>query len=148
MVMAEKIKSLYGSQLGQAYAVTRSPEADPFWEGCRQGRIMLPWCSSCHRPHFYPRTFCPNCCSADIEWREASGRGTIYTFAVVRQPIERAFADLVPYVIAIVELDEGVRMLSHIVSITPDEVRCDMRVAVDFKPYSEKITLPMFRPVG
>lgn len=146
--MTEKIKSLYGSQLALAYTVTRSPEAGLFWEGCREGRLMLPWCSSCHRPHFYPRVFCPHCSSADIEWKQASGNGTIYTFAVVRQPIEQAFADLVPYVIAIVELEEGVRMMSHIVAIDPDEVRCDMKVAVEFKPYSDKIMLPTFRPVA
>jgi len=146
--MAENIKSLYGSQLGQAYAVTRSPEADPFWEGCREGRLMLSWCASCHRHHFYPRAFCPHCGSADIEWKQASGKGTIYTFAVVRQPIERAFADLVPYVLAIIQLDEGVRILSHVVSTDPDSVKCDTKVTVEFKPYSDKITLPMFRPVS
>lgn len=144
--MAEKIKSLYGSQLGQAYAITRSPEATPFWEGCREGRLMLPWCSACSRPHFYPRIFCPHCGGDAIEWKQASGRGTIYTFAVVRQAIERAFADLVPYVIAIIDLDEGVRMLSHIVSIDPDDVRCDMKVTAEFRPYSDKISLPVFRP--
>jgi uncharacterized OB-fold protein len=67
---------------------------------------------------------------------------------VVRQPIERAFAELVPYVIAIIELEEGVRMLSHIASTDPDNVRCGMQVVVEFKPYSEKIVLPTFRPIS
>jgi len=144
--MAQEIRSLYGSQLGKAYALTRSPEADPFWAGCREGRLMLPWCSSCGRPHFYPRPFCPHCSSIDIAWKRASGNGTVYTFAVVRQPIERAFADLVPYVIAIVALEEGVRMLSHITSIDPDRAACDMPVTVEFKRYSDKVMLPTFRP--
>ena len=144
--MAENIRSLYGSQLGKAYSLTRSPEADPFWAGCLEGRLMLPWCSSCSRPHFYPRSLCPHCGSTGIAWKQASGRGKVYTFAVVRQPIERAFADLVPYVIAIVELEEGVRMLSHITSIEPDKVACDMQVMVEFRPYSEKVMLPTFRP--
>ncbi len=144
--MTENIRSLYGSQLGKAYALTRSPEADPFWAGCREGRLMLPRCSSCNRFHFYPRTFCPHCGSENIEWKQASGNGTVYTFAVVRQPIERAFAELVPYVIGIIELEEGVRMLSHITSIDPEKVACDMLVTVEFKPYSEKTVLPTFRP--
>lgn len=144
--MVEKIKSLYGSQLGGAYALTRAPEADPFWAGCSEGRLMLPWCTECKRPHFYPRTFCPHCEATAIEWKQASGKGRVYTFAVVRQPIERAFAELVPYIIAIVDLEEGVRMLSHVTSIEADEVRCDMPVVVEFRPYSDKVTLPTFLP--
>jgi uncharacterized protein len=144
--MAENIKSLYGSQLGKAYALTRAPEADPFWAGCSAGQLMLPWCTQCSRPHFYPRSICPHCESTAIEWKQASGKGRVYTFAVVRQPIERAFADLVPYVIAIIELDEGVRMLSHVTSIDADNVKCDMPVTVEFRPYSDKVTLPTFRP--
>src|SRR4029079_4616537 len=145
--MAENVRSLYGSQLGKAYALTRSPEADPFWMGCREERLMLPWCLACRRCHFYPRTLCPHCGSAEIEWKQASSKGRVYTFAVVRQPIERAFAELVPYVIAIIELEEGVRMLSHVTSIDPDNVRCGMEVAVEFRPHSEKIMLPIFRPL-
>jgi uncharacterized protein len=145
--MAENIRSLYGSQLGEHYALTRSPEADPFWAGCQEGRLLLPFCSGCHRYHFYPRLFCPHCGSDHIEWKQASGNGTVYTFAVVRQPIDRAFASLVPYVIAIVELEEGVRMLSHITSIDPEKVECDMQVTVSFQVYSEKVTLPTFRPI-
>jgi uncharacterized OB-fold protein len=146
--MAENIRSLYGSQLGQAYALTRSPEADPFWAGCREGRLMLPWCPACRRHYFYPRALCPHCGSDEIDWKQASGKGSVYTFAVVRQPIERAFADLVPYVIAIIELEEGVRMLSHVTSTDPNNVRCGMEVVVEFKPYSEKIVLPTFRPIA
>jgi uncharacterized OB-fold protein len=146
--MAENIRSLYGSQLGHAYALTRSPEADPFWAGCREGRLMLPWCRACRRYHFYPRALCPHCGADEIAWKQASGKGTVYTFAVVRQPIERAFAELVPYVIAIIELEEGVRMLSHVTSTDPDNVRCGMGVAVEFKPYSEKTVLPTFHPIS
>ena len=109
---------------------------------------MLPWCRACRRYHFYPRALCPLCGSAEIDWKQASGKGRVYTFAVVRQPIERVFAELVPYVIAIIELEEGVRMLSHVTSTDPDNVRCGMDVVVKFKPYSEKIVLPTFRPIS
>ena len=109
---------------------------------------MLPWCPGCRRYHFYPRAICPHCGDAEIEWKQASGTGSVYTFAVVRQPVERAFAALVPYVIAIIELEEGVRMLSHVTSTDPEAVRCGMEVTVEFKPYSEKVVLPTFRPIS
>lgn len=144
--MADNIRSLYGAQLGKAYQLTRAPESVPFWDGCREGVLRLPKCTACGRFHFYPRPFCPHCGSESLTWEQASGRGSVYSFAVVRQPIERAFADLVPYVIAVIELDEGVRMMSHVTSIDPDRVTCGMKVHVEFKPYSETVYLPIFRP--
>lgn len=138
------LKTLFGSQLaGQAYEVTRSPEAAPFWQGCREGRLLLPNCKSCKRFHFYPRRFCPYCDAWDIQWLEASGRGRIYAFAVVRQPIEAAFKSLVPYCIAIIDLDEKVRMLSRIVDDVAD-VGCDMAVRVRFDALSDTLTVPVF----
>ena len=147
--MAKKeIQSLYKSELGkdQAYRLTRAPEAEPFWQGCKDGRLMLPRCRDCGRYHFYPRPFCPHCDGRNLEWHAASGTGTIYSFAVVAQPLEKAFADRVPYIIAIVELPEGVRMLSHIVDTDPAHVACGTKVRVEFAQTPAGVVAPLFRP--
>ena len=145
--MAERApRSLYGSELGNTYKPTRSPEAEPYWAGCREHRLVLPRCRQCSEFHFYPRSFCPLCGAEDLEWCQASGLGEVYTFAVVEQPIEKPFAGLVPYVIAIVELDEGVRMLSRITDMPGDEMRCGLKVEVHFEEVSPSFTIPLFRP--
>lgn len=138
------LKTLYGTQLeGEAYTPTRSPEAKPFWEGCRERILRLPRCSACGRFHFYPRRFCPFCDSMEIAWVEATGKGTIYTYAIVRQPIEAAYAALVPYCIAVVELEEGVRMLTRVAGDV-DEIACGKNVRVTFEALSPALTIPVF----
>ena len=148
MAKEKRTRTLYESELGKAaaYEPTRAPEAEPFWRGCQERQLVLPWCTACERFHFYPRPFCPSCDSTAIEWRAVSGKGTVYTFAVVRQPIEEAFVSLVPYVLVIVELAEGVRLLSRLTGVDPDEVHCGMEVRVRFEDASERRTLPLFEP--
>lgn len=143
-----EIQSLYKSELGKAYRPTRAPESEPFWAGCAQERMVVPRCGDCRRFHFYPRRFCPYCDSGDIEWREASGAGTVYSFAVVQKPIEKAFSSLVPYVIAIVELEEGIRMLSHVVDVSPADMTCGICVRVQYRKVSDTFTVPVFGPGG
>lgn len=141
--MAE-LRTLYKSELQSGgYTLTRSPEAAPFWEGCRARKLMLPKCRACKRVHFYPRSFCPFCDSRDIEWIEASGKGTIYSYAIVRQPIEAAFAKLVPYCIGIVELAEGVRLSTRILGDV-DAVSCGRHVTVTFEERSANLMTPLF----
>ena len=142
------IQSLYKSELGKAYQPTRAPESEPFWKGCAEERLVVPRCGQCRRFHFYPRRFCPHCDARDIEWREASGDGTVYSFAVVQKPIEKAFSSLVPYVIAIVELEEGIRMLSHVVDVDPAGMQCGMRVRVRYRKVSDTLTVPVFGPAA
>lgn len=145
---ARSLKTLYSTQLkGEAYTPTRSPEAKPFWEACREGVLRLPRCSACSRFHFYPRRFCPFCDSTDIAWVEASGKGTVYTYAIVRQPIEAAYAALVPYCIAVVELAESVRMLTRIDGDV-DAVACGKAVRVKFEALSTTLTIPIFELDG
>lgn len=140
------IRSLYSSELGNSYKLTRSPEAEPYWNGCREHRLMLPRCRSCGEFHFYPRPFCPRCREEDIEWCQSEGIGEVYTFAVVEQPIEKAYAPLIPYVIAIIELTEGVRMISHVIDHDPKKVVCGLKVEIDFREISPALTIPVFRP--
>lgn len=119
----------------------------PFWEGTRSGILLIQRCSDCHQPCFYPRVACPNCGSANLDWVESRGRGTLYSFTVVQNNAPSAFAGDVPYVVAVIRLEEGVQMLSNIVGCDPSVVACDMEVEVTFERLDAEFTLPKFRPV-
>jgi len=127
-----------------------TPEAKPYWEGLRQHKLMLPRCRQCQRAFFYPRVLCPFCHAGDIEWFQASGRGRLHSFEIAHQSFNKALRVKPPYVLAMVELDEGPRMLSNLVGIEPDpeRIRCDMPVEVVFHQLTEEITLPLFQPAG
>ena len=107
----------------------RLPEARPFWDGLRVGKLLLPACRRCG-PFFYPRILCPRCHTDEVAWIEASGRGAIYSFTVAYQAFHPEFKLPPPYALALVELDEGPRVLSGLVDVEPDPraLRCGMRV--------------------
>ena len=115
------------------------PESLPFWQAAAHGRLLLKTCKSCERPHWYPRVVCPFCRSTELEWREASGRGTIYTCSVMRR-VEQ------PYVLAYVRLAEGTTLLTNIVDCDPDSVRIGQEVQVRFRPAPEGRSMPVFAP--
>lgn len=124
-----------------------APDGDtrPFWEAAQRGRLQIQQCRSCRRHIFYPRVVCPHCMSDQIDWITASGRATVYSYTVVhRAPAE--FRDEVPYVVALVELDEGVRMMTRLVDCRPQDVSIGMALEVDFRPLTAEIALPYFRP--
>jgi uncharacterized OB-fold protein len=125
-------------------------ETRPFWEGCQRHELVLPYCTACRAFYYYPRPFCPQCFSWDIEWRRTSGRGRLYTYAIQYRPQAPGFDAELPYVTAIVELDEGPRMMTNLVGVDPDpdKIRCDMPVEVTFDDVTDAITLPKFRPAG
>lgn len=89
--------------------------AKPFHDGLKENRLLLPWCKACGKPHFYPRSACPHCWGEEYDWREAAGTGVIHTCTVVRNNPPPAWVSRLPYAIAIIDLDEGVRLLSNIV---------------------------------
>lgn len=123
------------------------PETRPFWEACREGRLMLQRCARCGHTRFPPTSFCPKCRSAEHEWVESRGRGRVFSWIVVRHPVPReVYAMEVPYVVALIELDEGVRMASNIVGIAPESVTAGMPVRVVFRRATPEITLPLFEP--
>jgi hypothetical protein len=127
-----------------------TPESRPYWDGLREQKLMLPRCRTCGRAFFYPRALCPFCHTSDIEWFQASGRGRLYSFEIVYQTISKAFKVKPPYVLAMVELEEGPRLMSNLVNIEPDpkRIRCEMPVEVVFEKLTEEITLPLFQPAG
>jgi uncharacterized OB-fold protein len=122
--------------------------AQPFWEAARDGKLIIQRCNDCKEYIFYPRISCPHCFSENVEWVEASGKGTVYSFTVVRNNPPSAFITDLPYVVAIVKLAEGVQMLTNIVGCDPEEVRCDMPVQVTFEKLDDEFTLPKFTPVA
>ena len=122
-------------------------ETQPFWEGCRQGKLRVQRCTHCGHVRFPPTHFCSKCGSAEQEWIDSLGRGRVFSWIVVRHPVPRdVYAQDVPYVVALVTLDEGVRIPSNIVGLAPEEVTADMPVHVIFRQATPDITLPMFEP--
>ena len=125
-----------------------SPEAAPFWDACRQHRLVLPHCPACDRFFFYPRVLCPGCGSRDVTWRESAGRGEVYTFCIQHAARLPGFVGATPFVTAIVELAEGPRLMTFLIGVPPDpeRIRCGMPVEVVFRDLPDGNVLPVFRP--
>ena len=104
-------------------------------------------CKDCGENIFYPKSLCPYCLSSNLEWFESSGKGKVYSYTVVERGAPEAFQGAVPYVLAVIDLEEGVRMLSWVLDCELEDVKCDMDVEVTFKDLTEDVALPMFRPV-
>ena len=126
---------------------TIDPGTRPFWDAAREHRLRLPRCLACGQHHFYPRELCPHCHSDDLEWCDVSGRGEVYSFTIARRPAGPVYADDVPYVIAMIALDEGPRMLTNLVVEDVETVRIGDRVEVRFDDVTPEVTLPKFAPV-
>lgn len=117
-----------------------SPETAPYWEAAERGELLVKTCSACGKAHYYPRTLCPFCFSADTRWEKAKGTGRVYSYSVMRRAA-------VPYVMAYVTLDEGVTMMTNIVDCDVDDVSIDDRVAVVFKATEGGPPIPCFTPL-
>ena len=120
----------------------------PYWEAAARHELALPRCDECGLVFFPPREFCPGCWSAELSWQPMSGRGTVWTFTEVHVPFyDDTWADDVPYVVAVVELDEGPRLLANIVKPDIDRLAIGDWVEVTFEDRPEGVSLPMFRAV-
>ena len=115
----------------------------PYWEGCKAGELKLQRCSDCGEHQFYPRNICAHCTSRNLAWITASGVGKIASFTVVRRAISKAYD--APYIVALVDLEEGVRMMSNVVDADPEQVSVGDPVTVDFENWSDEVRLPVFR---
>lgn len=134
-------------QMGRALPVP-TPDTVPFWEATKRHELQLQHCNDCNRFYFYPRMYCRYCMSGDVEWRTVSGRGKLHTYIINHRPAPGRDPEK-PYVIAIVELDEGPRMMTNIVmdDPTPDKLPVDAPVEVVWDDASDDVTLPLFRLV-
>jgi uncharacterized OB-fold protein len=124
------------------------PNADTraFWKGCREHELRFQRCEHCGHVRWPPSTICPVCHSDGADWMVSSGRGKVFTFVVYHQAYHPAFEGNLPYVVAIVELEEGPHLLTNIVGCPPDAVRCDMAVEVIWDDVTEAFSLPKFQP--
>lgn len=116
----------------------------PYWEAARRHELKLQKCAGCGAFIYYPRPRCPHCLSENLEWRGVSGRGKLYSYTVVRRASSRSFADA-PYVLAIVELEEGPRMTTNLIA-PPEQVKIGMPVTVAFDDVTPEHTLVKFKP--
>jgi uncharacterized OB-fold protein len=123
-----------------------TPETQHFWDGTQAGELRLQRCDACANVYFPPRPFCPSCASRKVSVFKASGKATLYSYVINHRPAAPGFTP--PYAIAVVELDEGPRMMSNIIDCpqTPEALELDMKLEVAFEKLDDKITLPLFRP--
>lgn len=129
---------------GPLAAPTVNADSKPYWDAAREGRLVLPHCRTCGHTFFMPRHQCPACWSDDLEWRQASGRGTVHSYSVVRRASLAAFAERTPYVLALIDLEEGPRMMSNILGADALETRIGDAVAVCFEACADGAMLPQF----
>lgn len=127
------------------------PIARPYWDSLKAGAIRLQRCGGCERFVFYPRVHCPHCGGRELAWTPVSGRGRLHSFCVAHRHPNPAFQPDLPYVVALVDLDEGVRLMTTLVEVEPDPARLmaliDQPVEIVYDAVTEEVTLPRFRPL-
>jgi uncharacterized protein len=121
-------------------------ESRPFWEALKRRELYIQKCRDCGDLRYHPRAQCTNCLSSNTEWLRSPGRGKVYTFSVTHQNPTPGFREALPYILAYVELDEGVKMLTNLVDCQPDTVKIGMPVEVVYEDVTPEVTLAKFRP--
>ena len=129
----------------QRIAPKVTPLSRPYFDACNEGRLLIQQCNACHRWQFYPRYLCSHCGGGDLVWRQAAGTGRVASFTVVRRAVSKAYT--APYVIVLVDLDEGVRMMSQLREIDVEAVFVGLCVEVSFEQWIDQDWLPVFRPI-
>ena len=127
---------------------TPTPQTQPYWDAAKQHELRIQRCKSCGKFRHYPQPMCPHCYSFDVEWAKVSGKGKIYTWLIANRAFHPGFASEVPYATVVVELEEGVRMISQMVDTKAEELEIGMPVEVVFVDVTPEITLPMFKRAG
>lgn len=125
-----------------------NPDTQPFWDGCKEHELRFQKCMDCGHVRWPPSMICPECHAAQTEWITAGGIGAVYTYAVYHRAFHPAFKDDLPYVTAVVELEEGPHLLTNIIGCKPDAVRCDMPVVVAWEDVTDAFSLPKFKPAS
>jgi hypothetical protein len=119
----------------------------PYWEAAARGEVLYQECPACGHRQLYPRALC-TACAAEPEWRRASGRGTVHTFTVIRQNWAEPFRELAPYVVAIVDLEEGPRMMTNVTGCAPEDVHIGMPVEAYTIAVEDGLGVPFWRPAA
>ncbi|MGE0215952.1 Zn-ribbon domain-containing OB-fold protein [Mycolicibacterium sp.] len=121
----------------------QSAVSQPYWDGLAEGVLSIPYCTGCAEPFFFPRKWCPRCWGADLTWITAAGRGTLYTRCLVNMPFDGRAAEEIPYAVALVDLDEGVRLPGRLRRADAD-LPIGSRVVLQF-PTDPSVALPFWR---
>jgi hypothetical protein len=119
-------------------------ESKPFWDACARHEFLVQRCAACGTVQHYPRGVCAACWSDSLQWKPSAGRGRVYTFTVTHRTQARGFRDELPYVLAWIELDEGVQVMSNIVGVDPAKVVIGLPVKVTFEDVNEGLSIPKF----
>jgi uncharacterized OB-fold protein len=119
-------------------------ESQAFWDGTLEGKLLVQECSMCGQRQLYGRSLCTNCHAAALTWIESSGLGTIYSRTIIRQNPNRSFKHMIPFVVALIDLDDGPRLMSNVIGTPAEEVHIGDRVRVVFEPVSDAVALPLF----
>ncbi len=122
-------------------------DSKPFWDGLKEHRMVLQTCADCGKVRHYPRPVCDACLSMAVDWTEASGRGTVYSWTETHHPFHAGFRGEIPYILVTVDLDEGVRIQSQLIGASIDELRMGLPVEVCYVDATDEVTLPLFRVV-
>ena len=117
-----------------------------FWQATKDKEFRYQQCDNCETIVFYPRRHCTGCTRGSLTWKVSAGKGTVYTFSVVRQSYHPYFRNLVPYCVAWIDLDEGPRILSNVIGVAPEEVSIGQRVQIEWEEH-EALNIPLFKPV-
>lgn len=124
------------------------PVTQPFWDGLNEGILRIQRCAACRTAVFYPRIGCPDCGARALEWITASGRGTVHAFTIAHRGVPAAFKGAIPYVVAMVELEEGACLMTNLIGVdpSPDAVKIGMAVEMVFEKVTDTVTLAKFKP--
>jgi len=123
-------------------------ETQPYWDGLNDHKLRLQRCADCGKFRHYPRPVCDACYAMEATWRQVSGRGRVHSWTVAHHPFHPGFKAELPYVLATVDLEEGVRMIAQLRSVAPEAIAIGLPVEVAFERATDEVTLPVFRKAG
>ncbi|SOC43128.1 hypothetical protein SAMN05877842_11487 [Ureibacillus acetophenoni] len=126
---------------------TPTIETQIFWDACQQEKLLVQQCKECEHVQFYPRLMCTNCSSREVGWIESSGFAKVVTYTIVHRPILPAYQKEAPYILAVVQLEEGPTMMTNIVNCNHDSIKCGLQVKVLFQDWEKGFLVPVFEPI-
>jgi len=132
----------------QKWVPERTPETAEYWLGCLRHELMIQRCAACGRHQFYPRLLCSACSSRTLDWVRASGRGSVKSFTIIRRAVSEAYVPDVPYVVALITLEEGPTIMSNVCGCDVAAVRIGLPVEVVFEDWSAEVSIPKFTPAA
>jgi uncharacterized protein len=130
------------------FTVATDLDNKPYWDYIRQHELRVQKCLTCGKLHYPVSPICPHCMGLESDWAKLSGKGKVASFVVVHRGRSPLFPPNAPYVVAIIETEEGIRMLSNVVGCKPEDVKMDMPVELVFQDFGPQLTVPRFKPVS